>query len=308
MILRAKLIAAACAGAFAAAPAWAQQQQQQPQQQQQQQKKQQQGAKAQKQDLRNWNVSELYHNTWSANEMIDTDVRGANREEIGEVKDIVVDPDGNVTKVVVEVGGLLEMGDQHIGVPFKDVKIGPDMQWVQVPLKEVENGTYSLFGRVPQGEEVRTAADTWRVNELLGDYASLTDMPRYGMVNDALFDKQGKLQAVLVTRPAGLWGAAGWYGYPYYGYAPGNPYALPYSTAEVGDYGRFDYVVFVEQSDMADDAPAQRQQQARQDQGQQRESAAASGSSSKQQKQSGREQRKQASGQEQQKQGSGQQK
>lgn len=251
MILRTTVIA--CAAAFATAPALAQQQSQKQQSQKQQ---------AQKQDLRKWDVSKLYRSTWSADEMLGTDVRGANGEEIGEVKDIIVGPNGNIDKVVVEVGGFLEMGDQHIGVPWKDVQIGADMQDVQVPLREVESGTYSLYGVVPQGENVSVARQYWRVNELIGDYANLADAPRYGMVTDALFDKQGKLQAVIVNRRAGTWGGAGWYGYPYAGYRPGYAYDMPYRAADVRDYGRFDYVVFVEQSEMAGDGANKRAQQA----------------------------------------------
>ena len=211
-------------------------------------------AHAQNPQLQNWDASRLYRNTWSAEEMIDTDVRGQNGEEIGEVKDIIVDRDGNISRVVVEVGGILEIGDQHIGVPWKDVRIGQDMEWVQVPLREVEDGTYSLYGRIPQGEDVAAARGAWRVNELIGDYASLRDIPRYGLVTDVLFNDQGKAQGVIINRTAGAWGRAGWYGYPYSGYYPGAyAYPLPYDSADVGDYGRFSYVEFAQQSEYAGD-------------------------------------------------------
>lgn len=269
-------------GASAAAGASASAQQGQQQQARNQQGQKQQG---QKQSLRNWDVSKLYRNTWSANEMIDTDVRGANGEEIGEVKDIIVDRNGNISKVIVEVGGFLEMGDQHIGVPFKDVKIGRNMESVQVPLREVESGTYSLYGRVPQGEDVAQARTSWRVNELIGDYASLADVPRYGMVTDALFDTKGKLQAVVINRTAGAWGNAGWYGYPYAGYRPGYNYGFPYRSTDVGDRGRFDYVLFAEESEWAGERSAQRQQQAREGQRQQQRGSAAGGATGAQQEQ-----------------------
>ncbi|HEX5768591.1 MAG TPA: hypothetical protein VFX94_10185 [Burkholderiales bacterium] len=35
----------------------------------------------------------------------------------------------------------LEIGDQHIGVPWKDVRIGEKVQYVRVPLREVRSGT-----------------------------------------------------------------------------------------------------------------------------------------------------------------------
>ncbi|HEX6267247.1 MAG TPA: PRC-barrel domain-containing protein [Burkholderiales bacterium] len=227
-------------------------------------------------DLRNWNTEQLYRNGWSADEMIGTEVRGSNNEQIGEVKDIFVGRDGRIRRVVVEVGGVLEIGDQHIGVPWKDVQIGRDMQWVQVPLKEVEDGTFSLFGRIPTGEDVAVPAGAWRVNELIGDYASLRDVPRYGMVTDVVFSNQGEAKGVIIRRTAGTWGAAGWYGYPYHGYYPGAyAHPLPYESADVGDFGRFNYVEFAQRSDLAGRQP-QQAKRARQD-----GSAAAGGSGKK---------------------------
>jgi sporulation protein YlmC with PRC-barrel domain len=204
-----------------------------------------------------------YRNTWSAEEMIDTDVRGQNGEQIGEVKDIIVGEDGNIRKVVVEVGGFLEIGDQHIGVPWKDVTIGQEMQSVQVPLREVENGTYSLFGKVPEGEDVAAAGNAWRVNELIGDYASLEDVPRYGMVTDVIFNDQGKAQTVIVDRRMGAWGEAGWYGYPYAGYPGAYAYPLPYRSTGVATLDAFDYAQLAEQSQYASEQREPRQRQAR---------------------------------------------
>lgn len=226
----------ACGLAASAGVASAQQQQQQQQQAQR--------------DLRSWDAAQLYRNGWSAEQMIGTEVRGPNNEQIGEVKDIFVGRNGTISRVVVEVGGWMELGDQHIGVPWKAVQIGEDMSFVRVPaLKEMDEGTYSLYGRVPQGEDVTAGAGAWRVGELIGDYASLNDVPRYGMVSDVIFDSQGRAQGVIVNRAAGAWGPGGWYGYTWAGYHPGgHGYRLPYDSAAVGDYGRFDYVQFAQQS------------------------------------------------------------
>lgn len=195
-----------------------------------------------------------YENAWSAEEMIGTPVRGDAGESIGEVKDIVVDRAGTVSSVIVEVGGLLELGDQHIGVPWKDVRMGPQMQWVQVPLREARAGTYSLYGRVPQGEEVAIGGSAWRVKELIGDYASLRDVPRYGIVTDVIFREDGRAQAVVVHRGPSSLGAPGPYAYPYPhgGFDPrAYDYPLPYSSAEIGRFGRYDYVKLGELSRFA---------------------------------------------------------
>ena len=180
--------------------------------------------------------------------MIDAPVRAANGERIGDVKDIIVDRNGSISKVVVEVGGFFELGDQHIGVPWKDIKIGEDMAFVQVPLREVEQGTYSLFGEVPQGEDVPAALTSWRVNELIGDYAALADVPRYGLVTDVIFDSRGRAQSVVVDR-AGYWGGYGLYAYPFTGFhAAAYAHPLPYRSETVVALRPFDYSRLDEQS------------------------------------------------------------
>lgn len=193
-----------------------------------------------------WNVTNLYPNGWTAKEMLDIEVRGDGGEVIGEVADIIVDRHGNISRIVVEVGGFMELGDQHIGIPWEHVKIGQDMAFVQVPLKEVENGTYSLFGRIPQGEDVSTARTSWRVHELIGDYANLEDVPRYGLVTDVVFNNRGQVQAVVVD-PAGP--VYGRYAYPYTGYYPAAfGYALPYREETIVQLQPFDYARLGERS------------------------------------------------------------
>jgi sporulation protein YlmC with PRC-barrel domain len=180
-------------------------------------------------------LAQLYRGGLSAREVIDTPVRGENGERIGEVKDIVVDEHGRISRLIVEVGGFFELGDQHIGVPWRDLKIGENLRFIQVPLREVESGTYSLAGVLPQGEDVPIALTSWRVNELIGDYATLKGAPRAGLVSDVIFDSRGQAQAVLVDRL----GSRGLFAYPFTGYYPGA-YAQLTETAvalEPFDYG-----------------------------------------------------------------------
>jgi sporulation protein YlmC with PRC-barrel domain len=207
-----------------------------------------QNAKQPPPDIQRWNPSSLYPDGWTAEEMIGTEVRGENGEDIGDVKDIIVDRHGIVSKLVVEVGGFLELGDQHIGVPWKDVKIGQHLAFVQVPLKEVESGTYSLFGTVPQGEHVPAESGAWRVNELIGDYDSLQDVKRNGLVSDEVINSRDQGQGVVVD--PGRPGAFVRYAYPFVGYYPGAlAYPLPYHREAVVHLAPFEYSKLAAQSD-----------------------------------------------------------
>jgi hypothetical protein len=43
--------------------------------------------------------------------------------DIGEIEDLVLNRDGELTGVVAEVGGFLDIGDKHVMLPVKDLKI-----------------------------------------------------------------------------------------------------------------------------------------------------------------------------------------
>jgi sporulation protein YlmC with PRC-barrel domain len=58
-----------------------------------------------------------------ASNLIDTDVYTAANENIGEIKDVVIGPDGKVASVVVSVGGFLGVGDRHVAMPYTSLKM-----------------------------------------------------------------------------------------------------------------------------------------------------------------------------------------
>jgi hypothetical protein len=58
-----------------------------------------------------------------AGEIIGSTVYDTQNRNIGRVKDMVVDRDGKVAAVVVDVGSFLGMGGKFVGVELKDLKI-----------------------------------------------------------------------------------------------------------------------------------------------------------------------------------------
>lgn len=212
--------------------------------------------------LEYWNYDDLYRNGWGAEQLIDTTVVSPNGEEIGEVENILVGPNGNIRSVIVAAGGFLEIGDAHFAVPWNKVKVSPGIERVTVPITEANYGDYDLFGE--NGYDVRAKPDSgvrrveegragdgkvraWRVTELMGDFARLKDQNGYGYVDDLVFDTKGKLMAVLVEpRFTADSDVAGPYAYPYYGYGYGfdpglDYYGLPYDSTDVTTLDQFDY-------------------------------------------------------------------
>ncbi|GGE53894.1 hypothetical protein GCM10007276_33720 [Agaricicola taiwanensis] len=54
--------------------------------------------------------------------LMDADIRGANGEEIGEVEDVLLDREGRVIGVAVEVGGFLGMGEKEVAIPVDQLE------------------------------------------------------------------------------------------------------------------------------------------------------------------------------------------
>ena len=167
-----------------------------------------------------------------ASRLMDQDVYGPNGNRIGEVQDIFVNADGQVTSIVVEAGGFLDIGDAAFRVKWSDVSLTPGRDGVQIPTAENKAERYGLFDGP---ETVTTGPREFRLSELIGDYTRLRDGTGYGRVSDVALSREGKVLGVVVTRDIG-WGG-GLYGYPFYGYGygfdPGNNYyALPFGTAE----------------------------------------------------------------------------
>lgn len=61
---------------------------------------------------------------------------GADWTEIGEIEDLVLSRTGQLTGIVAEVGGFLDIGDKHVLLPINDVKLVPS-----------EDRTYSIVTR-----------------------------------------------------------------------------------------------------------------------------------------------------------------
>ena len=210
--------------------------------------------------LSQWSYDDLYAGGISAEEFIDEmDVYDPTGEEIGDVEDILIGPDGRVLAIVAEVGGFWDIGDTHVSIPYDQVEMATDGEGVVVPVTEETVDDYGNWGDAWSttgvdnvGEEIAAGIDdlalprAWRASELIGDAARLTEdagYANYGYVNDLIL-RDGEVAAVVVNPATGYGG--GYRAYPYYGYGwgwnAGAPYYdMPYAEEDIGDVEDFDY-------------------------------------------------------------------
>jgi sporulation protein YlmC with PRC-barrel domain len=62
-------------------------------------------------------------NHWLASNIYKANVYDPSENKIGDVSDLIIDSDGNVTAAVISVGGFLGVGQKDVEIPFKDLKI-----------------------------------------------------------------------------------------------------------------------------------------------------------------------------------------
>ena len=204
--------------------------------------------------LEAWNYDELYAG-WSADAVLDTRVTGTHGTEIGEVENLLIDGTGQIVALIAEVGGLWEIGDTHVAIPWDEVSRSDDA--VQIPITEETISDYSLFkedffSKVDEGdidgvtEDVRTGPRIWKATELLDDYMVIEAGEPYGYVTDLVFDDSGNLRSVVASASNAELGDAGVYAYPWYGYDYGwrpelDRYSVPYTTEQIAGLSVFDY-------------------------------------------------------------------
>jgi sporulation protein YlmC with PRC-barrel domain len=66
--------------------------------------------------------------------MIGQPVVNAQGEQIGQVRDLLMRPDGAVDRAVVDVGGFLGVAAKEIAVPWDQVSVQPDGNKITLPM------------------------------------------------------------------------------------------------------------------------------------------------------------------------------
>ncbi|GAB2793731.1 hypothetical protein GCM10027040_20090 [Halomonas shantousis] len=201
-----------------------------------------------------WNYDTLYQEGgMTADSLMDTEVFGANGEEIGSIENVLLDDNNRISAVIAQVGGLWDIGDTHVLVPWEEAEITED--GVKLPITEDNADDYGLFSSDyitkqdlsntrQVDDDVTTGPRVWKLSELLDDYASIGDGEGYGYVDNVLFNRDGEIQAIVIEADTAYGGEP--YAYPFYGYAYGwdptyTSYALPYEEADLDDITVFDY-------------------------------------------------------------------
>jgi len=217
--------------------------------------------------LARWNYSTLYTSGWSVENMFDvTEVIDANGEAIGDVENVVFSDEGKVLGLIAEVGGVWDIGDTHIHIPWEEVEMGDTVEQAMVPVTEETIDQYDVFdddwldecpitqadtdATEPVDDDLAAGPNIFKVTVLIGDYAHLSDGVRYGYIADIIVE-DGAIDALVTD--AATYGRRGYFAYPYdYGGvspATGPRYDMPYTAQELDTIENFDYEQLQSRSD-----------------------------------------------------------
>ncbi|HKY03043.1 MAG TPA: PRC-barrel domain-containing protein [Burkholderiales bacterium] len=75
-------------------------------------------------DLRKAGPDDSWERTHRATKIIGTDVRNLQGDDLGDIKEIVLNPNGgSISYVIVSMGGVMGVGDKLYAVPWKALKL-----------------------------------------------------------------------------------------------------------------------------------------------------------------------------------------
>ena len=67
--------------------------------------------------------SSLSTNQWLASDIYKANVYDPSENKIGDISDLMIDSNGNVTAAIISVGGFLGVGQKDVVIPFKGLQV-----------------------------------------------------------------------------------------------------------------------------------------------------------------------------------------
>jgi sporulation protein YlmC with PRC-barrel domain len=182
-----------------------------------------------------------------ASDIYKANVYDNSENKIGDVTDLVINNDRNITTAVIGVGGFLGVGQKDIAVPFKDLKISSRNGKEWLALNRTKEELRSMPRYEPMGRSVATSASSSIANWLVSDiYKAATvydnSENKIGDVTDLVLDNEGNIMAAVI----GVGGALG---------AGQKEVAVPFKELKISSRDGKDWLVLNRPKDELKNAP-----------------------------------------------------
>ncbi len=180
------------------------------------------GMQESSQDIVTVDQEDLYQEGISVDSLLGAEVVDDTGNEVGEVEDFVLGGDDDrLLGVVIETGGFLNIGDNHVLYPFEQATI-ESSERIKANISSSTVKELSLFRDI-EGEPLQ--GERSRVAELIGGTA-YSDGEPYGRVDDIIVNKSGNILAVVV-QPDVAYDDPSYYAWPFLGYYDDDVYDVP---------------------------------------------------------------------------------
>jgi sporulation protein YlmC with PRC-barrel domain len=181
-----------------------------------------------------------------ASDIYKANVYDNSENKIGDVTDLVINNDRNITTAVIGVGGFLGVGQKDIAVPFKDLKISSRNGKEWLALNRTKEELRSMPRYEPMGRSVATSASSSIANWLVSDIYKATvydnSENKIGDVTDLVLDNEGNIMAAVI----GVGGALG---------AGQKEVAVPFKELKISSRDGKDWLVLNRPKDELKNAP-----------------------------------------------------
>lgn len=84
-------------------------------------------------------------------EILDKTVVSTNGDELGQVTEIAISPDGNISNVVLSVGGFMGLGDRLVLLPWNALEISPSTDKIRTSITKTDIAQAPLFDGMSDG-------------------------------------------------------------------------------------------------------------------------------------------------------------
>lgn len=183
-----------------------------------------------------------------ASDIYKADVYDNSKNKIGEVTDLIVNSNGNITMAVVGVGGFLGVGKKDVAVPFKELKISSRNGKERLVLDRTKDDLRSAAAYEPAGRSAATSASSlstasWLVSDIYKANVYDNFENKIGDVTDLVMDNDGNI----ITAVIGVGGVLG---------AGQKDVAIPFKELNVTSRDGKDWLVLDRTKDDLKTAPA----------------------------------------------------
>jgi sporulation protein YlmC with PRC-barrel domain len=169
---------------------------------------------------------------YRASRLLGSAVFSLKGQYLGAVRNVIMADDGQIVSLLVE-GFRTKNEPEFISrVPFERVLRPLHHGAIVADFSDLRSREYGLF---TDPGTAQSEPHEFSISKVIGDYARLQAGQGYGYVSDLVFDRGGKLAAIVISRAAAAGG--GTYAFPYPGqtgrWSPKlSYYGLPYATAD----------------------------------------------------------------------------